>query len=939
MEAERPRLNHDASRSSWVASILVFVTKISAGAPITSIVFALALCVASGWYTQKYLTMHTDRADLISSEAAYQKNWLAFAAEFPDVKDDMVVVVEGPSREEIIDVIEQLGPLLDREPQHFRHVLYHMDWSRLHAKGLQFLSDDDLKSLIQAAEMFQQSSGQPSRQSASFPQEVDEVVAGWKNSGRLPKAHRAVLEDQTIIIAERLMSVMSGEQHSHVTQTAAESGELVEADSVLPLMKKLAALKDAHDASPIHYLMNDRGTMGFVQVQPVVPKNEIRGPIEAVNRLRAITKDVAREHPAAMIGLTGIPVLECDEMISSEKSMTIASILSFVGVFALLLVGYRSWKYSILAMVILIIGTTWSFAGATIAVGHLNILSTAFAAMLFGLGIDFAIVWLSHYMGLREQGRPLQESIIETSRSMGPGIVTASLTAAAAFFVARLTDFTGVAELGVITGWGILLCTAATFMVLPATLVLWDKHPSFRRSATPPVTQWTGLGLHPIFSLFLFFVLFAGLAWHGAKVRYDVNLLNMQAPGLDSVRIQQRIADQSDRPLLYSVCLAEGQEQARVLRRKLEALPTVGRVEELASRLPVNTPERAQILVSLQQVGTLARNMSAQQATVRTAELEPTANAIDPGRLGKSLDSLRHYGAQSPNPSVAAAADQIDGFLDRLAETPLSQQMAWLAQLSGEAAGAEALLPLFANADFSMATLDDVPQELASRYVGSQGHWLLQVYPKFEIWDEAPLRQFVNDLRSIDPQVTGTPVQNLEASLQIRDSYFKSAGYALIAVLILLMWDFRSLHETLLGIFPAIAGLSITFGVLGLLNENLNPANLIVLPLILGIGVDGGVHILHDYRSQRGPYRLSRSTVRAIMLTSTTSMAGFAALMVADHRGLYSLGLVLTVGCAGCLLTALGPVPALLTLIRGNPQIIPDAAVSAPPDFASVTAV
>ena len=598
---------------------------------------------------------------------------------------------------------------------------------------------------------------------------------------------------------------------------------------------------------------------------------------------------------------------------------------SFGGVFALLLIGYRSWKYSILATVILVIGTTWSFAAAALVIGHLNILSMAFAAMLFGLGIDFSIVWLSHYMGMREQGMPLHDSLIETSRGMGPGIVTASLTAAAAFFVARLTDFTGVAELGVITGWGILLCTVATFTVLPAILVLWDRNPTFRQASTPPSSE-IGRVFHPVVTVVLFLGLLGGLVWQGKKVHYDVNLLNMQAPGLESVRIQQRIAEQSDRPLLYAVSLAKSQEDALVLKQKLEALPTVGRVEELASKLPPCHPARKKLLAELQQGVSSFRTAMAEDLSTKNAP----APGLDPARIGKSLDALYRYGMQSPDPVVSAAAAQLDLFLDRLAQTPFPQQMQWLARFDGTRANRE-VGQMLATADFTPASLDDVPKQFASRFVGQEGNWLLQVYPKHAIWDEVPLRRFINELRSVDPHVTGTPVLNLEASLQIRDSYFKSAGYALIAVLILLMWDFGTIHETLLGIFPALAGLSITFGILGLIGENLNPANLIVLPLILGIGVDGGVHIVHDYRSRSGPYRLSRSTVRAIMLTSTTSIAGFAALMVADHRGLYSLGLVLTVGCVGCLITALGPVPALLTLIRGNPTPTLEMEVSSLP--------
>jgi predicted RND superfamily exporter protein len=266
-------------------------------------------------------------------------------------------------------------------------------------------------------------------------------------------------------------------------------------------------------------------------------------------------------------------------------------------------------------------------------------------------------------------------------------------------------------------------------------------------------------------------------------------------------------------------------------------------------------------------------------------------------------------------------------------------------------------------------TIKDLPAPLASRFVSSDGRWLLQVYPKEPIWDIDPLRAFVNDVRTVDPEVTGTPLQNYEASQQIMQSYQHAAVYALVVVTVVLLinflgpdgalkttlpaiiitgcvafaqysrggafnwWiligsfislmlsislvlNFRGVMFTMLALVPPVLGGLLSYGVLAALGISFNPANLILLPLILGIGVDDGVHVLHDFHSQPGSYRLSPSTMNAIVLTSLTSMIGFGSMMIAAHRGLYSVGLVLVIGVGSCLFVSLVPLPAILTLFR-----------------------
>jgi predicted RND superfamily exporter protein len=204
--------------------------------------------------------------------------------------------------------------------------------------------------------------------------------------------------------------------------------------------------------------------------------------------------------------------------------------------------------------------------------------------------------------------------------------------------------------------------------------------------------------------------------------------------------------------------------------------------------------------------------------------------------------------------------------------------------------------------------------------VDGETKWLLQIFPRQQVWDLEPLQAFIQDLRQVDPEVTGTPVQTFEATRDIVKSYQLIGLYSIVAVLLILLIDYRffetpltALWHSVLALLPPFLGAGVTFGILGVMNVDLNPANLIVLPLIVGIGVDGGVHVVHDYRrSHSGRYQTSSATFSAILLNGTTTIAGFGSMMIADHRGIKSLGFVLAVGVAACLFVAVVILPAIL---------------------------
>jgi len=445
------------------------------------------------------------------------------------------------------------------------------------------------------------------------------------------------------------------------------------------------------------------------------------------------------------------------------------------------------------------------------------------------------------------------------------------------------------------------------------------------------------------------------------KVEYDSNLLNLQADDVDSVAVQQRVFQQTNGSLLYAVSLADSANECKRQAESFRRLESVAHVEHLGEIIPDYAPEETELLI--QAIHARLANMSP-----LPRELPP----IDPLAVGQALETLLKTLSESETSDAATALARLNAFLDRFEQLALEQQVELLNGY--QTAMLTALRMQFEQiaeaADADPVNISDIASDLRSRFIGASGEWMLRVFPREQVWDEAPLEQFVSEVRTVDPEATGTPLQNYEAARQIRQSYMNAALYACLAVCLVLLidalasgplcvslltplivvafgivtlagpdqtldlrwmlclyvalailtasiFDFPNVRNMLLSMTPAAIGLGMMFGVLGFLGEHLNPANIIVLPLLLGIGVDDGVHVLHDFRTQQGGYRTSASTINAVVLTSLTSMAGFGSLLLASHRGLQSLGLVLVVGVGTCLFVSLVALPAVLTLIAG----------------------
>lgn len=884
--------------------------------PRLTLAICLALAVGSALLAWQCLGFRTNRLDLLNPSSEFHQRWLDYLGEFGR-DDDLVVVLHGADSKKLSAATDRLAAELRRHPDRFRSLIHQRDLGRVRRKALQLLDERQLSGLVE------------------FVATQEALLAGRWEATSPELFPRQIARQLAIVFSESNESGVARAGFTsdprlarlpiYVANWAAEiEGAATGRPRAPTANEDLASMFARFDELAPHPILLPDGRHGLIALRltdddPADPSRRAA----SIAALRDILREVARETGEVEIGLTGMSVLEDDEMRVSQTDMTWASVFSFLGVVLLLKIGFRAWRPTLLAVATLVIGMAWSFGWIAIFPGHLNLLSVSFAAILIGLGIDFGIHYLSRYLELRKTGASPRHALVDTSESIGPGVITGALTTAVAFLAAAHSEFTGVAELGWIAGAGVLLCVIAALVALPPLVLLADvTRPT--RSTTPShaLGRWLAR-CHDRPELILAFFAAVGAASFGlGALRYDHNLLNLQTDGLESVRLERLLTSGDQRSVWFAVSMTDDLDELRRRKERFERLPSVARVEEIAS---LATPPSAACLQSVKRLGGMLAqvpheipNLPAPSATSLREELD---------RLVAILSA-----ASRIHPQLAPLADRLSHLRATLASIPdatLSARLAGWRQKTLDHQRA-ILVRLREFADPTPLDWADLPDELVARFRGSNGRHLLRVYAREDVWDLEPLRDFVHDLESVDARVTGHPVQTFYASQQVQRSYLHSGVYALICVLIVTYLDFRHLGHALLSLVPLVVSFVLTFGLAGWLRMPMNAANLLVLPLLLGIALDAGVHILHDWRSQTGRYVMNPSLGLSILLCSATTIAGFAGLAFARHQGLRSLGILLCLGMTISLATALVFLPACLRAFaprqrrpRRRPQQVP----------------
>lgn len=968
------RPSENATPRSLPARLLGWTVATVSARPRLMLWLVLLIACAGVGITVTQLQVRTSRSDLTDQASRFARNWQQYADTF-GANSDLLVVIEtpAPNAKLIRAVIDDLGARLNREPEHFENVLARVNLTAMRRKALQFLTPQEVERTASRLQTYDRVVKQQ-----NWDLVRTETLANTLRKQIEKGQEEGVVSESTWKSLERFSSSLSS-----YFRNALETGKVERTSfkSPLPDLMTVAGDQKLTDGET-GYILNEEGSVGVVQV--CLTQKPAKGPAgpDSVMRLKELLAEVQRQNKPdnsdLKLSLTGIPALEHDEMRSTSIDMKNAGIVAFFLVGGLLLLVFRGVRHPMLALLTLIVSVCWTFGAATLVVGHLNIVSVCFAIFLVGLSIDFSVSFTNRYLALRQELYELPDALREAAETTGTGILTSAITTALAFSTALLTGFPGLAELGVISAIGVLLCAAATFLFLPALIALSDASVEVEKLPQPfsPALLRRVLVAWPSVSIGLTCVLLAFFAWKAfsysegsvhCRVAYNPNLLRLQDPNAESVLAERRLEQSGTETVLHAVAIASSWEEAISLREKFLSLPTVARVSDAASKLPDQpNPQAAARLQALQQ----------QAATV--SPTVPQLASESNKAVGSEVDRLFMLVRNSKHPVAQQSARQLDQFLDDLSSTPGGKATSILSAYNNMVARWLLLeYSDIAKADrFDPVSLKDLPRELKTRYLrvdaNNQQQWALRIYPKNDVWDGAALQSFIADLRTVNPHVTGPPVQILESAGRMNTTYANVGLYALAVISLVLLFnylrpgqklmtivppvgvaafigytlfqrngtvdpsllvmiclglvtfiasvlDYKNLRDTILTLVPAMAGGLMTLGVLALLKLELNPMNLIALPLVFAIGIDNGIYLVSDCRKQissgKDGYEPSADTLSSVLVTSLTSIVGFGSLMIASHNGMFSIGLLLAIGVASSLLVSLALMPPVLALV------------------------
>lgn len=641
----------------------------------------------------------------------------------------------------------------------------------------------------------------------------------------------------------------------------------------------------------------------------ILAQGRLDGPEETVG---ADTGSLIRREAVALgltsengfeVRLTGRGPLSAEETNAAIADVQLAGMISFAMLAIILWAGFRSFKVIFATLFTVAMGLTWTMGFATIAVGQLNILSLVFAVLFIGLGVDFAIHAALRFLEYPQAKTPAEAA--EGSIRAGAGALgLCAVTSAIGFLAFLPTEYRGLAELGVISAGGMILAYGASLTILPATLILMGTTSNGTRPllgvetivgliGKPRLTRGLSIGALALGAL---------LAAVGSQVGFNFNTLALKDPRSDAI---SAFADlQADGvATAYSLSIAfPNRTEAEAARANLSALPAVAAVEGPSDLVPDDQAEKLALIDELSiQLWPAIRNNRPWRAPA-------------PDTAVASLDRMK---------MLATRATDLPAPLDRAALAlvaalePLSGSKAAVAFDQRLASGIPPLVTRMQRAlEADGITLDTLPNEERGRYLAPTGEARLKVLPNADLTDYRSLRVFVEAVSELHPNATGRPKLEYETGAIVVTAFLSAIGLALVAIGVVLSIVLRRARDVALVMAPlALAG-AVTLGFSVLVQEPLNMASVIVLPLILGLGVDNGIHFVMRWRESGDVRQVLRgATIRAIAMSGLTTFASFGTLMIAGNGAISSMGVMLTVGIASILIAMLVILPLIVSLL------------------------
>lgn len=828
---------------------------------------------------------------------------------FPAASSIIVVVDgDGGARARVTSAIDALEEEL-RNPalsEYVAHVYGRMDMEFLTEHGLMLTDAADVRRLANA-------NAEPGLVPffRSLNDDLEREYAGNEAS---------LADDEELVIAQ----FEALEQLLAMVETAA-SGEEVPADQIRTIVNRYL-VGDG-------YLLNRDNTMGLLFIEPTFTINDVGPMVNGIPELERIIQARADEL-GVTTGLTGFTVVGKDEAVTAEQGLATSTTIALGLILLVIIVAFRMFSAPLICGVPLVIGVVWTIGVAGFVLRRLNIMTAMYMVALLGLGIDYAIHMLTTYRQERDAGADFADAVGAAFNKSGSGVLTGALTTAVAFLALQVGESPIVRELGVVAGSGVLCELIAMFLILPGLLGLRNHRNAKRgraesrllRRVSPGATLLGGLGgaigKRPLVFALVMVAAGAAISTQASDVEIEGNIMNMEAKGLESVELQDLMVEEfSMAPDFLSVTTTSLAE-LRSLSEELEELSTVEMADSIIPYLPAEdeTTERAREIRRLWRI---------------VAEASVPDN-VDAGSLAAEVDRLWMNIVEMADLAYFSDMDRLFATLNRIvgldadgqkvAETPIDRlPFALESTAAGELAGFQerfagamrAMLLSMANPE--PVTLQMIPERVRNSYVSPDGNrFLLNIIPKQNPWEPEFRSIYTTQVESVTDRATGMLLAADQMFTIARVDGVRAAIAALVVIFVLLLLDFRNPVTAIVTLLPLLLSFGALFGFMALTGIKFDFINILAVPLLIGIGIDDAVHINHRYL-QEGPGTISTvvgKTGTALLLTSVTTIIGFASFIPSIMRAMRSSGIVLSLAMALAFLFSVLLHPAVLVLIR-----------------------
>ena len=873
--------------------LLAWCAELVTRRPVAIIILASLLGVLGAVLAGTTLRIDADTNSLISDDRPFMRTYRAFMQEFGDLEYIYVVVDAGVpgDHEAARSAVDALLAGLRSAPDvpEVHGVITPEERWRLAPRAM---SDRELSELTAASGAF-------------------EVVC----SGASPATLLAGGEEALARLSRAALSGLSAEPDEKARRTGAEAIFLLETIAAAPPRRgeDWSDFEFARPGSP-DYLRSETGRMYFIEIMPEKDYGSlavIERPLEAI---RTVIEEVRTSHPGLSIGVTGKPVLQADEMATTEVDMTRASIIALSIITILFMIVLRGVRYPLLMVLAFAVAFGWTYGAATLLVGRLNLLSMVFMLVLVGVGLDYGVHVIFRWREARRT-RQAGEAVHEVIHHAATGNLTGALTSAGVFLLALLTSFQGLRELGTIAGIGLLFCLVTMTLVLPALLLLRERHRT-KTTARPATTPVPDRGLaegRGGFRILMLLAVTATSVWFvfviPEQLRYESNLLELQANGLESVQWEHRLFEDDSSASWFGASIVDTIEAVPEIIDRAGVEPAIGGTLSVLDLVEMPTPARD-------------AELSALRASIPEETFQSSADGgLDPIRLNRAAGRLRGLGTLGGERLTPAETDRLSSLADRLeAQATVLEgedpEAAAALQARIEEAVSQTGRSLVLMAEGATGPLRAcLPAALRARFISPGGRFLVMLEPSENIWTQEPMATFVAAIRRVDPEATGVPITQYESMNDMASAFLVMASGAVLLVLCFVWWDFRSIALTLVCMGTLALGILWTLGILGLCGIPINLANFFAIPILIGLGIDSAVHVVHRWHETAHRDARYGTTLKAVCLTAVTTAIGFGTLLTAEHRGLASLGWVMLIGSLCCLAASAIVLPQVLRLL------------------------